>query len=70
MCVCSRFSPFCSFLLFPAYAIKRVLLSTVLNSDLAKGAEKVSCRATVVQKGVFGESVSSLPPEGFLLKHT
>ena len=27
-----------------------------------KGAEKVSCGETVVQKGVFGESVSSLPP--------
>ena len=28
----------------------------------AKGAEKASCGETVVQKGVFGESVSSLPP--------
>ena len=27
----------------------------------AKGAEKASCGETVVQKGVFGESVSSLP---------
>ena len=28
----------------------------------AKGAAKGSCGATVVQKGDFGESVSSLPP--------
>ena len=28
----------------------------------AKGAEKVSCGEMVVQKAVFGESVSSLPP--------
>ena len=28
----------------------------------AKGAEKASCGETFVQKGVFGESVSSLPP--------
>ena len=28
----------------------------------AKGAEKALCGETVVQKGVFGESVSSLPP--------
>ena len=28
----------------------------------AKGAAKASCGETVVQKGVFGESVSSLPP--------
>ena len=32
------------------------------NSEHAKGAEKASCRETVVQKGGFGESVSSLPP--------
>ena len=31
----------------------------------AKGAAKASCGETVVQKGVFGESVSSLPPQGF-----
>ena len=31
----------------------------------AKGAVKGSCGETVVQKGVFGESVSSLLPEGF-----
>ena len=31
-------------------------------SERAKGAEKASCGETVVQKGVFGESVSSLPP--------
>ena len=35
----------------------------------AKGAAKASCGETVVQKGVFGESVSSLPPQGLLLKH-
>ena len=28
----------------------------------AKGAAKASCGETVVQKGVFGESVSSLSP--------
>ena len=33
----------------------------------AKGAE-ASCRETVVQKGVFGESVSSLSPLRFALK--
>ena len=27
-----------------------------------KGAAKASCAETVVQKGVFGESVSTLPP--------
>ena len=31
-------------------------------SECAKGAAKASCAETVVQKGVFGESVSSLPP--------
>ena len=31
----------------------------------AKETEKASCRETVVQKGVFEESVSSLPPLGF-----
>ena len=31
-------------------------------SGCAKGAAKGSCGETVVQKGVFGESVSSLPP--------
>ena len=30
-----------------------------------KGAAKASCRETVVQKGVFGESGSSLPPQRF-----
>ena len=34
----------------------------------AKGAAKASCGETVVQKGVFGESVSSLPPLRFALK--
>ena len=38
-------------------------------SGRAKGAAKGSCGETVVQKGVFGESVSSLPPYGFLLKY-
>ena len=33
------------------------------------GAEKASCGETVVQKGVFGESVSSLRPQGLLVKH-
>ena len=32
------------------------------KSGRAKGAAKGSCGETVVQKGVFGESVSSLPP--------
>ena len=32
------------------------------NWGRAKGAAKGSCGETVVQKGVFGESVSSLPP--------
>ena len=32
-----------------------------INSVRAKGAAKASCGETVVQKGVFGESVSSLP---------
>ena len=35
------------------------------NSGRAKGAAKGSCGETVVQKGVFGESVSSLLPQGF-----
>ena len=34
----------------------------VRQGPLGKGAEKALCRETVVQKGVFGESVSSLPP--------
>ena len=33
-----------------------------LESGCAKGAAKGSCGETIVQKGVFGESVSSLPP--------
>ena len=36
--------------------------SKLLVSECAKGAAKASCGETVVQKGVFGESVSSLPP--------
>ena len=32
------------------------------DSERARGAEKASSRETVVQKGVFGASVSSLPP--------
>ena len=34
------------------------------NWGCATGAEKASCGETVVQKGVFGESVSSLHPQG------
>ena len=34
-------------------------------SERAKGAEKASRGETVVQKGVFGESVSSLNLKGF-----
>ena len=34
----------------------------VFLSGCAKGAAKGSCGETVAQKGVFGESVSSLPP--------
>ena len=34
----------------------------VTFSERAKGAEKASCGETVVQTGVLGESVSSLPP--------
>ena len=33
-------------------------MSSSLLSELAKGAEKASCAEAVVQKGVFGESVS------------
>ena len=39
-----------------------------LKSERAKGAAKASCGETVVQKGVSGESVSSLPPLRFALK--
>ena len=39
------------------------------GETLSGGAATASCGETVVQKGVFGESVSSLPPEGLLLKH-
>ena len=35
----------------------------------AKGAEKAWCGETVVQKSIFEESVSSLPPLGLILKH-
>ena len=37
--------------------------------ERAKGAEKASCGETVVQKGLFGQSVFSLPLYGLLLKH-
>ena len=40
----------------------------MIISERAKGAAKASCGETVVQKGVFGESVSSLPPLRFALK--
>ena len=36
--------------------------------ECVKGAEKASCGETVVQKGVFGESVSCLPPCSLLSK--
>ena len=39
-----------------------ILRCDVILSERTKGAEKASCGETVVQKGVFGESVSSLPP--------
>ena len=39
--------------------------TTAYIGGRAKRAAKASCGETVVQKGVFGESVSSLPPEGF-----
>ena len=35
----------------------------------AKGAEKASCGQTVVQKSVFGESVSLSAPKSLLLEH-
>ena len=49
-----------------------VLIFSFLKNELrarAKGAEKASCGETVIQEGVFGESVSFLPPEGLLLNH-
>ena len=42
-------------------------LLDVLLSERAKGAENASCGETVVQKGVLGESVSSLPLLRFAL---
>ena len=39
----------------------RRLLRTLLRSERAKGAEKASCGETIVQKGAFRQSVSSLP---------
>ena len=44
-------------------AKKKELLNpdSLPKSERAKGAAKASCGETVVQKGVFGESVSSLP---------
>ena len=39
--------------------------SAVKHWGRAKRPAKASCGETVVQKGVFGESVSSLPPYGF-----
>ena len=38
------------------------------RSERAKGAEKASCGETVVQIGVFGESVFSSAPLRFALK--
>ena len=46
----------------PTRAKRTALVQTNENSGRAKGAAKGSCGETVVQKGVFGESVSSLPP--------
>ena len=43
----------------------RIIASIFQGAPLPKGAAKGSCGETVVQKGVFGESVSSLLPEGF-----
>ena len=48
---------------------KQAYLSSLRSvSERAKRAEKASCGETVVQKGVFGESVSSLPPLRLALK--
>ena len=44
----------------PKFRLIRCDVFTMLGC--AKGAAKASCGETVVQKGVFGESVSSLPP--------
>ena len=38
--------------------------TTIKVWECAKGAAKASCGETVVQKCVFGESVSTLPPQG------
>ena len=46
-------------------ALSRIFSFFLQLSERAKGAEKASCGKTVVQKGVFGESVSSLPSKGF-----
>ena len=40
---------------------------TLLKSEHSKGAEKASCRETVVQKGAFAESIFFSPPQGLLL---
>ena len=43
--------------------VVRVFVSlNLLNWGHAKGAAKASCEETVFQKGVFGESASSLLP--------
>ena len=38
------------------------------GSERTKGAEKASCKETVVQKGIFGESVFFFVPLRFALK--
>ena len=50
--------------------VPKFTLRTIFNTEgsFGKGAAKASCGETVVQKGVFGESVSSLPPLRFALK--
>ena len=49
---------------FGARPSRDVCMMHAIGSDSgrAKGAAKALCGETVVQKGVFGESVSSLPP--------
>ena len=44
------------------------LLSSIMISERANGAEKASCRETVVEKGVFGESIFFSAPLRVALK--
>ena len=48
--------------IWPGIIISRDAQSVCFKWGRAKGAAKASCGETVIQKGVFGESVSSLPP--------